>query len=146
MGVNFHITRAEFWAENSDNQISSEEWLDLIKKDPELNLDQKNGEYHTIWNGEASDGEAWLDWFEGNVMTKWPDTALYRKMLQISQKLNAKVMDDEGTLYETPDAWQYEPKTIITPSAFANSLNGSKVAAERNAIQRFLALFGFKRS
>ncbi|WP_338139442.1 hypothetical protein [Pantoea ananatis] len=144
MGVEFHITRAEFWAENDDNQISSDEWLNIINNDPELSLSPGNGEFNAIWNGDGSDGEDWLDWSKGNIYTKWPPTPLYRKMLQISQELNAKVMDDDGTLYETPNAWQFDPENRET-TASANSQNGSKVAAERNAIQRFLLLFGLKK-
>ena len=49
-------------------------------------------------------------------------------MLQIAQKLNAKVMDDNGTIYETPDAWQFTPKFWVTTSS-ANSQKDSKVAA-----------------
>jgi hypothetical protein len=65
-------------------------------------------------------------------------------MLQIAQKLNAKVMDDNGTIYETPDAWQFTPKFWVTTSS-ANSQKDSKVAAERNAVQRCLSLFGLKK-
>lgn len=144
MGVEFHITRAEYWAENDDDQISSDEWLDIINNDPELSLSQISGEFHTIWNGEGSDGEDWLEWSEGNISTKWPPTPLYRKMLQISQKLNAKVMDDDGTIYETPDAWQYDPKSRVYTNSAA-SRNGRKEAAGRNAIQCFLSLFGLNK-
>ncbi|MEN4519414.1 hypothetical protein [Pantoea agglomerans] len=145
MGVEFHITRADFWAENDDEQISSDEWLDIVNNDPELSLSTQSGEFHAIWSGEGSDGEDWLDWSEGNIKTKWPPSPLYRKMLQISQKLNARVMDDDGTLYEGPDDWQYDPKTWVHTDS-ATSKNGSKVAAEHNAIQRFLSLFGLKKT
>lgn len=110
MGVEFHITRAELWAENDDDQISSEEWLNIINSDPELSLYPISGEFHAIWNGDGSDGKDWLDWSGGNISTKWPPTPLYRKMLQIAQELNAKVMDDNGTIYKTSDAWQFPPK------------------------------------
>lgn len=144
MGVEFHITRAEFWAENDDNQISSDEWLNIINSDPELSHSPRNGELNAIWNGDGSDGEDWLDWSEGNIYTKWPPTPLYRKMLQISQKLNAKVMDDDGTIYETPDAWQYDYKSRVYPTSDSNR-NDHKVAAERNVTQRFLYLFGLNK-
>lgn len=145
MGVEFHITRAEFWAENDDNQISSDEWLNIINSDPELSLSPRNGEFNAIWNGDGSDGEDWLDWSGGNIYTKWPPSPLYRKMLQISQKLNAKVMDDDGTIYETPDAWQYDNKSRIYPTP-NSSRNDSKVAAECNTIQRFLSRLGLNKN
>ncbi|WP_370581424.1 hypothetical protein [Pantoea sp. PNT02] len=144
MGVEFHITRAEYWAENDEDQISSDEWLDIINNDPELSLYTKHGEYHAIWNGEGAEEGAWLDWSAGNIETKWPNTALYRKMFQISEKLKAKVMDDEGRLYETLDAWQYDPKSRVYPTS-DSMRNDSGVAAEHNAIQRFLSLIGLKK-
>jgi hypothetical protein len=139
MGVNFHITRAEFWADNSDAQISSKEWLGLIEADAELSLESSNGAFHAVWTGEGSEDGAWLDWFEGNVFTKWPNTALYRKMLQISRTLNAKVMDEEGILYETEDAWPYEPKRIVVSSALVNCHDARKAIVRSNFIQRFLS-------
>ncbi|WP_353887881.1 hypothetical protein [uncultured Pantoea sp.] len=144
MGVEFHITRAEYWAENDDDQISSEEWLKIISSDPELSLNPRSGEFHAIWNGDGSDGEDWLDWSGGNIYTKWPPTPLYRKMLLISQKLNAKVMDDDGTIYETSDDWQYNPKSCVVTTS-VDTTNGKKMAEERNAIQCFLSLFGRKK-
>lgn len=143
MGVEFHITRAEYWAENDDNQISSDEWLDIINNDSELSLCKRNGEYHAIWNGEGAEEGDWLDWSAGNIETKWPNTALYRKMFQISEKLKAKVMDDEGTLYETLDAWQYDSKSRAY-STSNSTRNYSRVAAKSKIIQRFLSLFGLK--
>lgn len=36
MGIEFYITRAEFWADNDDTQITSDEWLSYINSDNEL--------------------------------------------------------------------------------------------------------------
>ena len=43
MGIEFHITRAEFWADNDDAQISADEWLNYINNDNELSRDGING-------------------------------------------------------------------------------------------------------
>lgn len=112
MGVELHITRAEFWAENSDQFISSEEWIDLVNSDPELEILRKNGEFFAIWKGESEYDEPWLQWFEGNISTKWPDTALYNKMLEIASKLNAHVQDDDGTNYPEDAQWKFSPNQI----------------------------------
>jgi hypothetical protein len=109
MGVEFHITRAEFWAENEGQQITSNEWLDLVNADSELTLDKKNGEFYVVWHGQSAYEEPWLEWSDGNIYTKWPDTHLYRKMLQIAAALNARVMDDDGTIYSGPNDWEYVP-------------------------------------
>lgn len=51
MGVEFHITRAEFWADNDDAQITSDEWLHYINSDNELSRYIINGDYHALWSG-----------------------------------------------------------------------------------------------
>jgi hypothetical protein len=109
MGVELHITRAEFWAENEGAEISAEEWLAYVESDPELRLDSRNGKYFVQWLGKSSYNEPWLDWFQGNVSSKWPDTALYRKMLGIATALKARVMDDNGNFYYAPNDWEFEP-------------------------------------
>ncbi|MDO6406498.1 hypothetical protein [Pantoea phytobeneficialis] len=113
MGLEFHITRAEFWADNDDAQITSDEWLSYIKSDHELKRDIKNGEYHSLWSGPSLYDESWLDWRAGNIYTTWPDTYLFRKMLEIAKHLNAQVMDDDGTIYSDELQWEYDPSTNI---------------------------------
>lgn len=109
MGLEFHITRAEHWAENEGKEIAAEEWLSYVASDPELRLDPRNGKYHVLWIGESSYDESWLGWAYGNVQTKWPDTALYRKMLRVAAALNAQVQDDDGTVYTKDTDWTFDP-------------------------------------
>ncbi|EPG2865660.1 hypothetical protein QEG60_001210 [Pluralibacter gergoviae] len=109
MGVEFHITRADFWADNENAWITADEWLRYISSDRELNHCLSNGPYHAVWAGPSLHDAPWLDWYSGNIYTKWPDTCLYRKMLKIAETLNARVMDDEGTVYSDDSQWQYDP-------------------------------------
>ncbi|WP_312045451.1 hypothetical protein [Erwinia sp.] len=109
MGVEFYITRADFWAENEEAQITHEEWVAFIDSDNELTRDLKNGDYHALWSGPSSHNEAWLDWSDSNIYTKWPDTQIYKKMLYIAECLHARVMDDEGNIYSAPSDWEYDP-------------------------------------
>jgi hypothetical protein len=111
MGVEFHITRAEFWAENESSPISADEWLSYVASDPELSLDQTNGKFFARWAGPSAYEEPWLDWSQGNIIAKWPDTALYIKMLRIAEVLRAQVQDDEGTVYKSPGDWQFDPRS-----------------------------------
>ena len=111
MGVEFHITRAEFWADNEDSQIASEEWLNIVNHDPELSIYAPNGEFFALWSGKSAYPEPWLEWSNGNISTKWPDTALYLKMLQVATVLNAKVMDEDGTEYSSPGEWEFTPES-----------------------------------
>jgi hypothetical protein len=109
MGVELYITRAAFWADNDDAPIPAEEWLAFIAADPELSLDPTKGDHVACWHGTSAYPDPWLDWFQGNIHTKWPDTALYRKMLQIAKALGGQVQDDDGTVYQSPNDWQFEP-------------------------------------
>jgi hypothetical protein len=109
MGLELHITRAEFWADNDGKEITAEEWLSYVASDSELKLDPRNGKYHAMWLGKSAYDEPWLDWFQGNVNTKWPDTALYRKMLKVATALNAQVQDDDGTVYSKNTDWSFDP-------------------------------------
>jgi len=56
-------------------------------------------------------------------------------MFKISQKLNAKIINDDGTLYKNSDACQYDPKDCAA-TVSANTPNDTKAVAERNAFYR----------
>jgi hypothetical protein len=113
MGVDLHITRADHWAENEHAQITSADWLSYVASDPELSFVSKNGRHFARWNGASKYEEPWLDWFNGNISTKWPDTALYEKMLKVAQALGAKVQDDDGTNYFKAGDWIHDPTERI---------------------------------
>ena len=55
----------------------------------------------------------------GVISAKWPDTALYRKMLRIAADLGAAVQDDDGARYPDEADWTFDP---IAPPAAAPSL------------------------
>ncbi|HEV3145846.1 MAG TPA: hypothetical protein VGZ47_18295 [Gemmataceae bacterium] len=109
MGLEFYITRAEFWADNKGHEITAEEWQTYLASDPELKPDARHGEFGVIWLGRSAYDDPWLNWFRGNVYTKWPDTALYRKMLRIARALGAQVQDDDGNVYTRDTGWNFEP-------------------------------------
>ena len=99
MGYDLHITRAENWAENAGTEITADEWLALVKSDPELSLSSDNGPYFAIWSGPSRYPDPWLDWFGGNIYSKNPDSALLQKMVSVAATLGARVQGDEGELY-----------------------------------------------
>ena len=100
MGYDVHITRAEDWADNEGREIAPDEWLVLVRSDPELILTSENGEYFVIWRGTAKYPETWFDWRAGNITTTHPDRATLRKMFQLATALEAKVQGDEGEVYD----------------------------------------------
>ena len=103
MGYEVHITRAENWAENQDDFIQAEEWLNLVESDGELTLDVRNGPYFAMWSGPSEYEEPWFAWSEGNIHATYPDPMMLGKMIQIAGKLGAKVQGDDGELYENLD-------------------------------------------
>ncbi len=115
MGIEFHITRAELWAENELAPISREEWLRYVESDPELSLTPGSRSLSVRWSGPSRHEDPWLEGFQGNVYTKWPDTALFEKMLRIADALGARVQDDDGTLYTQPGDWTYDPSERVMP-------------------------------
>lgn len=96
MGWELHIIRTENWFDSASNPISSEEWLQLVDDDKELSKDRKNVEFFAILSGQSQHNGPWLDWNNGRISTKHPDEALYCKMMQIADKLNAVVVDEGG--------------------------------------------------
>ena len=111
MGVELHITRSRDWfAEDQADAIPADEWLAYVATDPELELWEENGPYFVRWLGKSAYAEPWLDWADGNISSKWPDTALYRKMLQIASALRASVRDDDGELYSEATDWEFDPE------------------------------------
>jgi len=109
MGVELHITRANHWLDSQENPITAEEWTAFVNKDPELELWPEQGEYFTRWLGNSEYDDPWLDWNDGEIHSKWPDTALYQKMLSVAKELNAKVQDDDGVEYPTKPDWNFSP-------------------------------------
>ena len=100
MGYDLHITRAEFWAENDDAYIEGDEWLRLVEADAELRLDPRNGPYFAVWSGPSETEAPWFNWFEGDILSRYPDVPTLGKMLEIAERLGARVQGDDGEFYD----------------------------------------------
>ena len=100
MGYDLYITRRKDWSE-SGHDITAEEWLAYVDKDPELSLSPENGPYFAKWGGKSKYPAPLLDWFGGNIYTKNPDAALIDKMVTVAQALRAKVQGEEGEIYQS---------------------------------------------
>jgi hypothetical protein len=96
MGHYLHITRREDWYDKG-HDISADEWLSYVESDPELSIDEINGKYFADWKDDG-----WLDWHRGEIYTKNPRKKLVEKMIQIANRLDAKVQGDEGEVYTDP--------------------------------------------
>jgi len=118
MGYELNITRQENWFDEDDSQqISLDEWMQILSNDKEMRLDgfaeatTTNGdtisvesEGLSVWTKYSGNGlngnYAWFDYRRGNIICKNPDDEIIGKMLDIAERLNAKVQGDEGEIYE----------------------------------------------
>lgn len=117
MGVEFHITRADLWPGSNEVPITAEEWMAYVNIAPDLELVPERGPHYVLWLGASAYEEPWLDWSDGRIYTKWPDTALYSKMLDIAKQFDAAVHDDEDTVYSGPDEWKFDPNVkLVLPA------------------------------
>ncbi len=117
MGYDLHILRREDYDDfEKDSNISLQEWLAYVDTDSELEL--TNGYQVKIpgtqektqnvpgfcnWHGhpfKSLDVAPWFDFRRGSISTKYPDDHTIKKMLQIADKLNAKVLGDDGEIYD----------------------------------------------
>jgi hypothetical protein len=115
MGYDVHITRIDDWTKAESKPIRLEEWIAVVRDDPEMHLDgfaeaetpggllryeSKGLAVWTAYSGHQVDGnKAWFDHRRGAVIVKNPDEEILRKMKEIAKKLKAKVIGDEGEEY-----------------------------------------------
>ena len=98
MGYNCYISKRVHWCDEGDD-ITINQWLNIIETDPSLSRDQKNGDYFAIWQDTATAEFYWLDWNEGNIYSKNPPQSLRIKMHAIANTLNARLIGDDGESY-----------------------------------------------
>ena len=111
MGYDLHITRAMNWAENVGLEIPADEWLAVVREDPELKLDPSNGPYSAAWTSAGAGHAGWFDWYEGTVFTTDPGAPTVGKMVSLAKILSAIVQGDEGEIYESQRDWRGQPSS-----------------------------------
>jgi hypothetical protein len=128
MDYALHIARKKIWDGFGDaygSDISLEEWLAVVKADPELRLDSLRelpmpagqASHHTeasiaVWTrrprrgrpddmaGDVAGDMTSFCFTSGNVVVKNPRRDVRRKMWRIAQTLTAKVQGDDGEFYD----------------------------------------------
>ncbi|MCD2424928.1 hypothetical protein LQ567_19245 [Niabella pedocola] len=116
MGYELHITRRENWAdEDPAAAISLQEWMELVKNDPKMQLDHEataattsgdaiavDSEGLSVWTAYSRDGiegnHARFSYHAGTIDVKNPDAEIIDKMLAMAMQLRAKVVGDDGEL------------------------------------------------
>ncbi len=135
MSYQVYITRGSFWAENEGKEIAAEEWLELIRADPELRHDPRNGRCFAVSNDAETASEFWLDWSEGNIFAASPNHAAQRKMLEIAGQLAAIVQGDDGEIYATIDDF---PEPAVPQHATSSGSRGLPAYRRRELLWSFL--------
>ncbi|MGB5257377.1 MAG: hypothetical protein WBN07_04975 [Woeseiaceae bacterium] len=130
MSYHVYITRAAFWAENEGVQIDADEWLQLVRTDPQLTLDEKNGPCFAVLTEARQQEQAWLDWSEGNVYANYPNRTLQRKMLRVAKRLGARLQGEDGEAYTTIGDF---PASVRLPDR-ASKVQGGMSRYRRQAI------------
>jgi hypothetical protein len=100
MGYDLHITRRTRWFD-SGRDITANEWLAYVAADPELVLQPGNSSYFALCSGDSQLDQPWLDWADGQICTKYPDSSLITKMVAIAQAFGATVQGDDGEIYSS---------------------------------------------
>jgi hypothetical protein len=134
MGFELHITRKEDACDDEPElDIALAEWLAYVAADPEFRLDnfaqvelpdggmlRTEEEGIAVWTAYSRDGigqsHAWFTYYKGSVDVKNPDQEIIDKMVDIAEALGARVVDDEGTVYEK-EAYLEQPLKEVRGTA-----------------------------
>ncbi|MBF0887255.1 MULTISPECIES: hypothetical protein [Gluconobacter] len=109
MGYNLEITRNPIWSGRPGTPLLLEEWFDVIQKDDELQfaVSSQPKKYPTQdaeWLNHPTASkkpEDTLFYWAGNAIScKYPDEQQMAKMVQISRRLKAVVVGDNGERYD----------------------------------------------
>lgn len=118
MGYGVYITRKNDWADEGEPEITREEWVRYIAVDKSLELDRDHAAAvdprvasgtkeatHARWKDwsqrEPGAREAWM-WLErGNIVASDADAQFRRKLFLIADSLNARLMGDDGEVYNS---------------------------------------------
>ncbi|GBR48838.1 hypothetical protein [Gluconobacter roseus] len=122
MGYDLNITRDPVWTGRPGRGLTLEEWFDVIQRDDELCFapspdPRKYPSCDAEWLAhpkpeETPQGTRFF-WCGGNVTYKYPDEYQIIKMVQISHRLNAIVIGDNGERYDLDE----HGKLVVDESA-----------------------------
>ena len=111
MGYELYITRAENTWETKEKPILEFEWKAIAENDSELIY--SNNDYYDRTNdeGQIERFHPWIIashpdkpplWFiDGAIDSKNPDKLTIKKMVELAEKLNAKVIGEDGEVYDS---------------------------------------------
>jgi len=106
MGYDLRITRAqEFYSTTPQHEIPEAEWLAVVDADPELSVATLSDPYYfpgmVLWVTRHSDryGVPWFAWVAGCIYSKNPNGPIIEKMIDLAERLGARVLGEAGEQY-----------------------------------------------
>ncbi len=122
MGYEVHIVRQlDFDNSEEESNIQIDEWKNLVDGDLELTWQQYSGVEsetdfeHCYWLSHPEIDESnrpWFHFYRGSISTKWTDIACLYKLLQMADKLNARLRGDDGEYYDAEAIKKMELATV----------------------------------
>jgi hypothetical protein len=100
MGYDIHITRARDWTESEKTPVALEEWLGAIRAASDLEVRESR---HAAWTAHPGRLDVPLLFDRGEISIKNPDEPTLARAIALAQALNARVVGDDGEVYERPD-------------------------------------------
>jgi hypothetical protein len=112
VGYDIYITRADEWYESEASPIGVEECVAVIKQDPDLRLagdSAFDSGLYFEWTGHPHCIES-FELSGGMISIKNPDNPTLAKMLDLAERLQAKVVGDDGESYDRQSLEGSRPK------------------------------------
>jgi hypothetical protein len=111
MGYDVRITRKTDSSDKEGEEISLQEWLDVVEADKEFRREgfaetptpggsvRIQGDGLAVWTARSGKHQVWFDYWRGRVVVKNPDEETIGKMCRVAEALGAYVQGEEGELY-----------------------------------------------
>lgn len=102
VGYDIHITRTDEWFESEASPIGVEQCMAVIEQDPDLRLagdSAFDSGLYFEWTGHPHRIES-FELSGGRISIKNPDNPTLAKMLDLAERLQAKVVGDDGESYD----------------------------------------------
>lgn len=102
-GYDVHVTRKDFWADESGPEITFEEWARCQRSDPQIVSDVNNGPNDFMVDISGGTFPLWYEAARGEPYTKDPSEQAIRKLQEVARCLDARVQGDEGEFFAPED-------------------------------------------
>jgi hypothetical protein len=102
MSIYVYVTRKPDPLEDEGPDISEQEWIEVIKSDPDLAIVDppdrrpRDRQTYAVWNSYPGGYPAWFALGAGSIEVKGLDDALLAKLRYFATKLNARIVSEMG--------------------------------------------------